>query len=355
MPLIDERGRVFGRLNLVDAALVVLMLLMVPVAYGAYLLFRDPPARLTSISPTQFNEGPNLQVYVHGENFRPYMRVSFGTQQGTGFLFQSPTTAATGLPQLPAGKYDVVLYDYTQEVSRLKDALTILSPVAAPETTVAVAGVFTGLSAEASAKLTKGLKLIKDSDAAVILDVNQPQAATTHVQVGAATLEIPANGLREVPATLSLRCALVLGPDGVLRCAVSGVILGPEVNVAIAALDGTLNFRVSEVHYVENAKAIPVSVRFPIRPGLRPDMAVGDRDISAKSYPSGIMATIVSIGASSVPGMRDVLLSVTADQTPTGWKYKGQPLKAGSALTFETLRYTNSGTITNVELEGAKP
>jgi hypothetical protein len=154
---------------------------------------------------------------------------------------------------------------------------------------------------------------------------------------------------------LSLRCALVLGPDGVLRCSVSGVILGPEVNVAIAALDGTLNFRVSEVHYVENAKAIPVSVRFPIRPGLRPDMAVGDRDISAKSYPSGIMATVVSIGASSVPGMREVLLSVTADQTPTGWKYKGQPLKAGGALTFETLRYTNSGTITNVELEGAKP
>ena len=47
MPVIDERGRVFGRLNLVDAAIVVLVLVLVPAAYGAYVLFKEPAPKLT--------------------------------------------------------------------------------------------------------------------------------------------------------------------------------------------------------------------------------------------------------------------------------------------------------------------
>src|SRR3954465_12181904 len=82
MSIIDERGRLFGRLNVVDAAVVLLLIAIVPVGYGAYLLFRAPVPRLTDLAPNTFAQGPNLQTAVHGENLRPYMRVSFGDKQG---------------------------------------------------------------------------------------------------------------------------------------------------------------------------------------------------------------------------------------------------------------------------------
>ena len=46
MSIIDERGRLFGRLNLVDAAVGALLLALMPAAYGAYLLFKEPVPKL---------------------------------------------------------------------------------------------------------------------------------------------------------------------------------------------------------------------------------------------------------------------------------------------------------------------
>src|SRR5262249_47313037 len=112
MPIIDERGRVFGRLNLVDAAIVALVLGPLPAACGAYRLFKDPRPTLSKVVPGKLNQGPNLQTEIFGENLRPYMRVSFGDFQGRTFLFGSPTSAIVQLPDLEPGQYDVVLYDY---------------------------------------------------------------------------------------------------------------------------------------------------------------------------------------------------------------------------------------------------
>ena len=49
MPIIDERGRVFGRFNLVDAAVGLLVLVLLPAAYGAYRLFKEPLPTLTGV------------------------------------------------------------------------------------------------------------------------------------------------------------------------------------------------------------------------------------------------------------------------------------------------------------------
>ena len=40
-----DRSRAGGRVNLVDAAAALLILVLIPMAYGAYLLFRTPPAK----------------------------------------------------------------------------------------------------------------------------------------------------------------------------------------------------------------------------------------------------------------------------------------------------------------------
>jgi hypothetical protein len=49
MSIVDERGRVAGRINLIDAVAAVAIVVLVPVAYAAYLLFRTPPATLRAV------------------------------------------------------------------------------------------------------------------------------------------------------------------------------------------------------------------------------------------------------------------------------------------------------------------
>jgi hypothetical protein len=41
--VLDDRGRLFGRVNLVDALVVGFIVLLIPVAYGTWLLFRPSP------------------------------------------------------------------------------------------------------------------------------------------------------------------------------------------------------------------------------------------------------------------------------------------------------------------------
>ena len=58
MTLLDDRGRVAGRVNLVDAVAAIVILVLIPVAYGAYLLFRTPPPKMLSVSPANGRPQP---------------------------------------------------------------------------------------------------------------------------------------------------------------------------------------------------------------------------------------------------------------------------------------------------------
>ena len=93
MSVVDDQGRLFGRWNVVDVLLGVLLLVLIPMLYGGYLLFRTAPPSLTSIEPAQIIERTDTDFIVHGNNLRPYMRVSFNEHQGTNFLFDDATKA----------------------------------------------------------------------------------------------------------------------------------------------------------------------------------------------------------------------------------------------------------------------
>ena len=78
MSVIDKDGRVFGRLNLVDAAIIALIALLIPIGYAAYLLFRP--------------ERPSIESVTRVEIGNEERRVSSGTiltaklkVRGTGF------------------------------------------------------------------------------------------------------------------------------------------------------------------------------------------------------------------------------------------------------------------------------
>ena len=58
MALVDDRGRAFGRFNPVDVFVFALVVVMIPIAYGAYALFRTPPAKLARHRAEAVHDGP---------------------------------------------------------------------------------------------------------------------------------------------------------------------------------------------------------------------------------------------------------------------------------------------------------
>lgn len=242
MAIVDERGRIGGKVNLIDAVVAFLILVLIPVAFGAYLLFRTPPAKLTAINPSKLLQGPNLRIEVQGENLRPFMRVSFNDQQGKTYQIQSTRGAMVDLPDIGAGTYDIVLYDHMQEVHRLPKALTILPLAPTPTVEVEVAGSFKGMSSDRVKGLKPGDKLTSGGSAAFVLSVGAPVPSAVTMRAGNDTIRVPIKDQTDLPATLRVQCYVVNGSDGTPKCVVPGPVqqsdVAPGSTLSLAAPDG---------------------------------------------------------------------------------------------------------------------
>ena len=230
MTIVDERGRLGGKVNLIDAVAAFLILVLIPVAFGAYLLFRTPMPKLTAINPAKLAQGPNLRIETQGENLRPFMRVSFDNLQAKSFMIQTTRGAMVDLPELGAGTYDVVLYDHMQEVSRLPKALTILPLAPVPTVEMEVTGAFKGLSTNRVKGLKAGDRLPPgDAWLAEVVSVGTPVASAITLNAGASTLRVPIAGQTDLPAVLRVKCFVITNPNGSLKCAVPGVLQQSDV------------------------------------------------------------------------------------------------------------------------------
>ena len=136
MPVIDDRGRLFGKLNLIDAIVMVVAMGLIPLSYGAFMLFREQPPIITSIQPMQVTQGQPKTLLLTGEGFRPFLVARLGNFEASGFLVQSPTIAEVRMPDIPAGNYDLTLFDQARELVRMPGAITVVSPPA-PITVIA--------------------------------------------------------------------------------------------------------------------------------------------------------------------------------------------------------------------------
>jgi hypothetical protein len=123
--VIDDRGRLLGVVNLIDALLVVVVGGVVAVVYGAFLLFRTPVPTIVSVTPTRIDEQTQATLKVAGKNLRPYLRAWAGMKESSGFLVLSPTQGEVLLPPLPSGTYDLVLFDEAQELARMPAAFKV--------------------------------------------------------------------------------------------------------------------------------------------------------------------------------------------------------------------------------------
>jgi hypothetical protein len=130
MPVIDTRGRLFGAINLIDLAALVCAVALLPLVYGAYMLFRTPPPRIVSASPSSlpYVKTTEQHIQISGRYLRPFLRARLGENQAKSFTLISPESAEIRFADIPPGLYDVVLLDESQEVVRLPKALTIQPP-----------------------------------------------------------------------------------------------------------------------------------------------------------------------------------------------------------------------------------
>lgn len=135
MPLLDDRGRLFGKVNLIDAAVAVFVLLLIPLGYGAYVLFREPAPILTTVTPRSVKNVAGEVIVVEGQYLRPFLRASVGPFQ-VEYLFATPDRAKLTLPEIPVGDYELILFDEAQEIAR-GGKITVTPPPVPTVTAVA--------------------------------------------------------------------------------------------------------------------------------------------------------------------------------------------------------------------------
>jgi hypothetical protein len=372
MAVIDDRGRLFGRVNIIDAAVGGFLLVLLPLAYGAYLLFQEPEPRLLSIEPVKVTPATTF-VRIRGENLRPYLRVSFNEFQGVSFALVNPTTAEVRVPEMPAGTYDVILYDVAREASRLAKAVTVEAAVfTGDEAPVLVAGEFISLKDDALAELQPGAQLtVQGGRALQIAEVGSPRPDTRILgQPDATVLELPVSNARRLAALLRGRCQLAQG-----QCVVANADVQTHTVWSMFAPSGRpVAFRATEVFADGPTADVDILARLVVPGESARLVRAGDRDhnlgvggtriasisaitgerrlsadggwrLSVPWSTTGEWPVVVQDGAAVIEARLHVTLDVTSD----GMRYRGRVVRAGAPFVFETDRYILRGWVLDVQ------
>jgi IPT/TIG domain len=354
MEIVDREGRIFGRFNVVDAVVTVFVLGLIPLLYGAVVLFRVPPPKLTAVVPAAIAAGPSQRVTIKGENLRPYMRVSFGTNQGQNFLFKSITEAVVDLHEMPPGVYDVVLYDVAQEQSRLPGGFTVLPSPLAP-TQVILVGMLGNLDLERAKQIKVGDRV---SGVGTIRALGVP--LTSHVRINSSSLllEIPMDKAVMLPAEVETSCDLP-PKTGLPFCVANDTSLQPTVVLMGQHPVGRLPFQIDQVRSPAALESIDVIARYAGPRDIMRAIRKNDVDLGLFANPLAAGAKVVDVRAphSLDPTTDEVIVTIRlqAERGSNGWVYAGLPVRAGGNLAVRNARYEVSGLVLSITPEWAPP
>ena len=251
MPVLDDRGRLFGKVNLIDALVGFFVIMLIPVAYTAFLLFRVPVPTITSVQPARILEGQETTVRLIGEGFRSFLGARVGTTYAP-FLIQDPMHAEIRVPALPAGTYDLFLYDEMQQLMRKPDALTV-EPVQRRFTDLQAEGHFVDLMESDVSGIRVGATFgDQDSATVEVLAVRSPEDDLYDVVVGGRIVTARKDGRLRVPAIIRVTCALVTNTAEEVRCLVGSTQVGPNVGIRLPRMTGSdpVSFLIRTVHPV---------------------------------------------------------------------------------------------------------
>jgi uncharacterized protein DUF4330 len=372
MPIIDERGRLFGKLNIIDLALVLIFLVLVPLGYGAYLLFRTRPPTIATVAPNpvMFQKAAEQRVTITGEHLRPYLKVMFNKEVTRAFLVESPERAEVRFADLAPGTYDVVLYDEAEEVTRLKNGLTIAAPPPPPPPpTVTIQALGSFLGSDGSTKdlvVGRTFGAAGRASVATILAVAEAQPDFKRMQLGNSIVLASLVKAERRAATLRLGCDTTVD-----ACNVAGTPISPGVTVNLPDEKGGLHqFVVDEVRG-DSAYVADLTVQFLGLPEVIALMNAGDADRPAgagvlrgaviesleASKPNagsvgvgfgvqaGEMSVSVTGGTPQPLAARTARIRVPVEAGPLGWRYRGVTIRSGAVVTFETATYSVRGLV----------
>jgi hypothetical protein len=341
MTVIDQQGRVFGRFNLIDAAVGAFVLLLLPIGYATFLLFR--PARPQIDSVTRVAIGieesrvaggsyVSAKLKVRGSGFNPLLRARIGETNAVGFVFESPNSADVLVGLVPEGRHDLVLYDGVQEVARARNAIEIQAE-GAPW--VRAFGWVTRLDKSRAETLTPGFASEPRAPGAFrVVAIGPPQTARARLAVGTKAADLPLPDLLERPAEMLLRCDW----PSTDACNIGGETLRRPPPVIINLPGGYL-FEIDDIAPPDEATPAVAHLRLQSLPA---GLAVGDRD------------AIISSSAAELTAINGQTITVKlgVHQSREGWRYRGQLLTPGDTLILRTDRHAISGTVIDVSVTG---
>ncbi len=363
MTLVDDHGRLFGRWNVVDALIGVVLLALIPLLYGAYALFKPQPSSLVAVEPARMPAPGTGEVTIRGTNLRPYMRVSFNGVQGRSFLFADTTKAVVPVVDLPPGVYDVILYDNAQERARLPKGFEVVAQPR-PETQLDLVGAFTAVTEPQAQEIKEGLQI---PGLGTVLRVGARGPAQTLTAVAPGVLmRVPSEKALNVTAVVRADCTLTQR-GGAMSCMALETALTEDNVLGVTLASGRVFFQIDQVR--TPVASVPLALR--IRVGgdrlLLERMRVGDRDMRNNNELTGgaqivaldgvrasspAMAVAIAPPGSASPAViamdlssREVVLNVAAQKIEPYFYYGGRQLANGNPIVFHGPGYQVSGTV----------
>jgi hypothetical protein len=382
MSIIDKDGRLFGRVNLFDAAIGAFVILLLPLSYAAVLLFRTPTPEITSVeaAPLTMTEdraaaGSELsgKVKVRGRNLRPVLRAEIGDQPALAYIFENPSTADVLFGNLKPGSHDLVLFDGRQEVARAAKAITIPEQPFSGLTRVHAVGTIVDLDSETARRLHVGQKFPETNDPEIeIVALGEPIPARYRV-TGRSETAVRDRWQRD--AMVMVRCQINLLQPG--ECRSTGRLVAPGQVLSVTGTAGSLRLNISHVLPDQKPEMTELRVRFLGYAGVVDLVKAGDRDrpelgvdgrgavitsLGARRTLSGqVTVGLIEEGKGISAGVEatdqvaslDAVVSLGLDRSSDGWRYRNELVRAGSPLTFTTPTYTLRGIVLSMRPEAA--
>lgn len=352
MTLMDDRGRLLGRLNVIDLAALILLVALLPLSYAASLLFQPARPTIESVGQTDITNAErrivaggsllSAKLKVRGTGFTPMLRAYVGDEPALAFVFETPNSADVLVGPLPPGPHDLSLRDGVQEVARAPGAVRIESP---SSRVLRAEGWLTNMEPAVAEALQVTAPAPSGAPPFQIMALGPVVPARSRIRLGDAESDLPIAGYLERQAVIQVRCD-PSGDEfrsGQEPCAVGGQsILGAApVHLVLQTSNQTLRFSVYEVFPTEAPRLTRLTVR--IDPDI-PAIQAGDRD----SLLDGRSAKVVSKQGNIVT------LELGVDAAREGWRYRGRVVRTGGEFSWSTTQYEARGYVTSLTVESAR-
>lgn len=354
MRLVDNEGRVFGRVNLVDAFAVLVVLGLIPIAYASMLLFRSPKPQVRSVARAEVNREDrriangvpiDQKLKVRGEHFTPVLRAFIGSTPAIGFTFEDPTSADVIVGQVPIGTHDLILYDGIQEVARVPGAVTRLPRRGAH---ARIVGALIQLDRETAEKLQPKQRFtVGDDVVAELLELGAVEPDRHPIKVKSGTIETPVTG--SWSRSVLMRVACDEDPDQPV-CRVGTTTLGdPSLTVMdVPGAPRQMRVLVGEILPDEEPRMAMARVRVEAERAVVERIRKGDRELRGEPV-DGRNAVVVEVQPRGADA--ELMLRLGVDRARDGWRYRTQPMMPGAPFSFVTDRYAISGRVLSVTID----